>query len=183
MPTSYPAQPAQPAPTAHPGYASYPPVPGTPVPAVVNPAAGEERVGRGLLFSLGGIVVGIALTVVMWKLSFFASFTSLAMAYSVAWLYTKGAGRAPSKGAPGVIAVIVLGVAACLASLIATDTLTAIALDFPEAPVALQVRAVAENVFNPGVWQQYTREVFMYLLFAALGTVGLIRQLGRARRA
>lgn len=197
----YPAQAAQPYVPAQP-YAGqqYPPqqypaqtylgqpyatqAPYAPPPNPVAPTApGTERVGRGVLFSLGGIAVGVLLTVVLWKLNFFASFTSFAMAYAVVWLYALGAGRAPAKGAPAVIGVIVAGVAACLASLIAVDTVTAISSAYPDAPLDLLVSGVVENLLNPGIWSQYSREVLMYLFFAALGTFGLIRQLGRARRA
>ena len=39
-----------------------------------GPTGGRtERVARGILFSLGGIVVGIVLTLVLWKLNFIAS--------------------------------------------------------------------------------------------------------------
>jgi hypothetical protein len=139
-------------------------------------------VGRGLLFSLGGIVVGVVLTVVLWKLNFIASITSFAMAYSAIWLYAKGAGRGPAKGAAGVIGVIALGVVACLASLVVADALTALAA-YPEIQGAEKAQLVVAALLDPSVWGDYTREVLMYLLFAALGTFGLIRQLGRARRA
>jgi len=184
---AYPAQPypAQPyAAPQHPNQAYATQAPYAPPPQPAAPAVpGTERVGRGVLFSLGGIAVGVLLTVVLWELNFFASFTSFAMAYAVVWLYTLGAGRAPAKGAPAVIGVIVGGVAACLASLIAVDTVTAITSAYPDAPLNMLVSGVVENLLNPGIWSQYSREVLMYLFFAALGTFGLIRQLGRARRA
>jgi len=193
-PAGYPSPAASPQPgNASPGYAApgaygpqvmpAPGVPPTPqAPAPWASSAPRERVGRGLLFSLGGIVVGVVLTVVLWKLNFIASITSFAMAYSAIWLYAKGAGRGPAKGAAGVISVIALGVVACLASLVVADALTALAA-YPEIQGAEKAQLVVAALLDPSVWGDYTREVLMYLLFAALGTFGLIRQLGRARRA
>ncbi len=187
-PQGYPAAPTyaapagQPAPAAYPAYA---PAPGIPGPTVAPAAVGTatERVGRGLVFSLGSIVVGVALTMVLWQLNFIASITSFAMAYSAIWLYTKGAGRSPARGAAGLILVIVLGVAASLASLVVADSLTYLAQNYPEAPLGAKLQFVLEDLANPGIWENYTRDIAMYVLFAALGTFRLVRLLGRARRA
>jgi hypothetical protein len=160
--------------------APVPPVEWTPAPVAAMP---EERVGRGLVFSLGGIVVGVVLTVLLWKLNFVASITSFAMAYAVIWLYTKGAGSAPRKGVGAVIGVIVAGVVISLASVVATDALDYLAVDYPDATLAEKADFVWYNLTLPEVWQAYSTEVAMYVLFAALGTFGLIRQLGRAQRA
>ena len=170
QPAYPPAQPPYPAPDAATGWAA-------------APAPPPERVGRGLLFSLGGIVVGVVLTVVIWKLNFIASLTSFAMAYACVWLYTRGAGSAPRKGVGGLIAVIVAGVMVSLASVIAVDALDYLGQDYPDATLAEKVDFVLTNIFRAEVWQSYTSEVLMYLLFAALGTFGLIRQLGRAKGA
>lgn len=199
---AYPSAPGQggfPAPQAYPQQPGYPPAqppypapgeatgwPGAPGEATGLPTAPTqpiERVGRGLLFSLGGIVVGVVLTVLIWKLNFIASLTSFAMAYACVWLYTRGAGRAPRKGVGALIAVIVAGVVVSLASVIAVDALDYLGQDYPDATLTEKVDFVLSNIFRPEVWQSYTSEVLMYVLFAALGTFGLIRQLGRAKGA
>lgn len=125
--------PTQPDPVVQPGYAAFP-APGAPIgqPAPPVGVPGEtvtapavvpapERVGRGLLFSLGGIVVGVVLTVIVWRMNFVASIAKF--------------------------------------------------------------QVVLENLLAPEVWAGYGSGVAMYVLFAALGTFGLIRQLGRARGA
>jgi hypothetical protein len=188
--------PTQPDPVVQPGYAAFPApgvpmgqpeppatIPGEPVAAPATVVPGAERVGRGLLFSLGGIVVGVVLTVIVWRMNFVASITSFAMAYACVWLYAKGAGSAPRKGALGVVAVIVVGVLACLAAIVASDTLAWLDAEYPGTPGALKFQVVLENLLAPEVWAGYGSEVAMYVLFAALGTFGLIRQLGRARGA
>ena len=57
-----------------------------------------ENVGRGVLFSLLAIPVGVAAAVLIWQLGFIASITSFAIAAGAAWLYTRGAGAAPRAG-------------------------------------------------------------------------------------
>ncbi|MGC3994099.1 MAG: hypothetical protein QM779_08355 [Propionicimonas sp.] len=171
----------------HPGQ-PYPgqPYPGQPYaqtsPAVAS-APATEKVGRGLLFSLGGIVVGVVITILLWKMNFIASITSFAMAYATIWLYTKGAGTPPRRGVGGVIAVIVAGVVVSLASVVVVDALDYLAAREPDASLGEKADFVVYNLLQPGVWQGYAGNVAMYFLFAALGTFGLIRQLGRAKGA
>lgn len=183
-PQAYAQQPSAPQPYAQQPYAQQPPVgqPADWAPGAVAPTR-EERVGRGVLFSLGGIVVGVVLTVVLWKIGFFASITSFAMAYATVWLYAKGAGAPPRKGVPAVIGVIVVGVVVSLSSIVAADALDYLASDYPDATLAQKADFVLYNILRPEVWQDYTSSAAMFVIFAALGTFGLIRQLGRARRA
>lgn len=149
--------------------------------AAVEP--GHEQVGRGLLFSLGSILVGIALTLLLWQLGFIASITSFALAYAAIWLYTKGAGAPPAKGALGVVTVIVIGVALSLLSVVVADALSYLGQEYPDASIAEKFDFVTYNLGRAELWQEYTTDALMYLLFAALGTFGLIRQLGRAKGA
>ncbi|MFT4110354.1 hypothetical protein [Propionicimonas sp.] len=171
----YPGQPFPGQPPAGQPYAQPAPV--------LAPAAPTEQVGRGLLFSLGGIVVGVVITILLWKLNFIASITSFAMAYATIWLYTKGAGTPPRRGVGGVIAIIVAGVVVSLASVVAVDALDYLATQYPDASFGEKADFVLSNLLQPDVWQSYAGNVVMYFLFAALGTFGLIRQLGRAKGA
>lgn len=142
-----------------------------------------ERVGRGILFSLGAIVIGVALTMIIYKLGFMASITSFVLAYSAVWLYTLGAGAAPRKGVWGVLAVIVVGIALSVVSLLVTDVLDYLATNFPDAALADKLDTIWYNLGRGEVWGDYTADIVMYLLFAGLGTFGVVRQLGRARKA
>lgn len=173
-----------------------PPVPGAAVPPDVYPPTpvaaqpppvpvdldGPERVGRGLLFSLGGIVLGIVATVVLWQLNFIAAFTSLLMAWACIWLYTKGAGHPPRKGTVAVVAVIGLGVVLALVSAIASDAVVYANQYFVQPSIADYVDTIALVLSTPEVWSEYATSIGMYVVFAALGTVGIIMQLARGKQ-
>lgn len=177
--------------TAYPQPAAYPPQPGT-YPAPDQPPLDPgtkwggkddttERVGRGLLFSVGGIIVGVVLTVVLWQMNFIASLTSLAMAYACIWLYTKGAGRAPRKGAVPLIGVILLGVIASLVAVFASDAVTLINRVHQAHGFGDYVMPIINFVTSPQVWQSNASSVIMYLVFAAFGSFGIFTGLAKSR--
>jgi hypothetical protein len=143
----------------------------------------RERVGRGLLFSLGAIVIGVALTMIIYRLGFIASITSFVLAYAAIWLYTLGAGTAPRKGVWAVLGVIVVGVALSIVSMVVTELLTYLAEEYPAAALADKIDFVMLNLGNADLWGEFTTDILMYVVFAVLGTFGLVRQLGRARKA
>ena len=153
--------------------------PGIPAESVVAPV---ENVGRGILFSLLAIPLGVGLTVGVWQLGFVASITALAMAVAAIWLYTKGAGTAPSMGALPLIAVIVVGVVGSAVGIIAVDAVRYLAEEYPGLAMGDQVAFVIENLGDAKVWQSYAGDIAMLSLFAALGTFRVIRQLGRAKK-
>ncbi|MCB0910526.1 MAG: hypothetical protein KDB60_02795 [Propionibacteriaceae bacterium] len=142
-----------------------------------------ERVARGLSFSLGGIVVGVALTALFWKLDLIASITNFAMAYVCARLYVRGAGTTPRSGLVGLIAVIVGGVVLSVAALIAMDALAQLGTDHPYATLADKAAFVTGSLLSPEGWQSYTGNLLMGILFASAGTFGVIRPLGLAKGA
>ncbi|HML50326.1 MAG TPA: hypothetical protein PKD84_02800 [Propionicimonas sp.] len=177
-----PAAPASAVPAALPN--AYPPpapVAGQPEPIPVDPG-GPERVGRGVLFSLGGIVLGVVATVVLWQLNFIAAFTSLVMAWACIWLYAKGAGRPPRKGVFAVVTVIALGVVLALVSAIASDAVVYANEYFGQPSMADYVDTIVLVLSTPEVWSEYATSIAMYVLFAALGTVGIIMQLARGKQ-
>lgn len=154
-----------------------------PDPAAVGRAVSEpdENVGRGVLFSLAAIPLGVALTVGVWQLGFVASITTFALAAAAVWLYAKGAGRAPARGALAVVAVIVVGVVMSIVGVIAVDAVSYLGQEYPGTAFGDQVSFVLANLADGEVWQAYGVEIAMFVLFAALGTFGVIRQLGRAK--
>jgi hypothetical protein len=187
LPTSYPAPGIDPASFGPAGAAPFAAVPGAAETLPVSdPATGiavRERVGRGIVFSLLSIVVGVGLTMVLYQVGFIASITSFALAYAAIWLYTLGAGAPPRKGVWGVIAVIVVGVALSLISLVVSDMIAYLAEEYPAADLADKIDFIVYNLGRGEVWGDYTTDIVMYVLFAGLGTFGLVRQLGRARKA
>jgi hypothetical protein len=161
----------------------------TPDPLAVQPLGppvhpGQvEIVPRGILFSLGAIPLGIAASVLIWKLGFVASISSLLMAGVGAFLYVKGAGTTPRKGIVPLIAVILVGVAASFFAIVASDLVDA--YDTPagqEAGYDSVVSFVSGNLFYGPVLKAYTTDLVMVVIFAALGVFGTLRRLLGARK-
>jgi hypothetical protein len=182
---SYPGQ-SYPAPTeaAPVPQATFPGVPtDLGAPAVTVPEA-PERVGRGLLFASLGVLAGVVLTVVIWRLGFVASLTSLLLAVGAGWLYVKGAGAPPRKGLVPLLLLIVAGVVVALLVAVASDIWVAYLNAFPDADTTELVQAVQFYLFDGETWSDsgVVRSVIMFVLFAALGMFSIVRQLLSGRK-
>jgi hypothetical protein len=151
--------------------------------AVTVPEA-PERVGRGLLLASLGALAGVVLTVVIWRLGFVASLTSLLLAVGAGWLYVKGAGAPPRKGLVPLLLLILAGVALALLGAVASDIWVAYLDAFPDADTAELVQAVQFYLFDGEIWSDsgLQRRVLMFVLFAGLGMFGMVRQLLRGRK-
>ena len=143
-----------------------------------------ENVGRGLLFSLAAIPLGVAAAVLIWQLGFIASITSFAIAAGAAWLYTRGAGSVPRVGLVPLIVVIVAGVVASFLAVVISDmvhfynTPEGAELGWPSA-----TSFVMGNLFAPEVLGTYGTDMAMFGVFAALGVFSTLRRLLAANRA
>jgi hypothetical protein len=143
-----------------------------------------EIVPRGILFSLVAIPLGMAASVLIWKLGFIASITSFLIAAVAGWLYVRGAGAAPRKGLLPLLAVILVGVAASFFAIVGADL-----VEFYNTPdgqslgYASAVDFVSANLFDGDLLSTYGSDLAMFLLFAALGVFGTVRRLLGARRA
>ena len=158
-------------PTQQPSYVPNAPQPDSPTPPV-------EQVGRGILFSLLAIVLGIVLTVIVWQFGFVASITSFAMAWAAVWLYNKGAGAPPRKGTGGLIVVILAGAVLCLVAAIVSDAFMVFSHEYPGAPMG-DLLAASLSVLGEGdVWSAYGGTIVMFLVFAGLGIFSTLRRLG-----
>lgn len=177
-PPSAPA--AQPPSVYAPPPATLPPL-SQPVDAAAA-VSSSERVGLGVLYSLGGVVLGVVATAALWQAGFIASITSAVMAWACIWLYTKGAGHAPRKGVFAVVAVIIAGVALSSAAVIATDAVDYVRTTVPGSSISDYADTVVAALTTPEVWAEYATDIGMLLLFAALGTVGIIMQLARGNQ-
>jgi hypothetical protein len=199
-PAAYQPPAAAPAPTPPNAYqapAGYPPPPSYPAaPTVAEPAEPaaaaevwwtqaeddtQEKVGRGLLFALGGVVAGIVLAIFVWQMGFVASLTGAVMAYACVWLYAKGAGQSPRKGAFGLLGLILAGVLLSLVGAIGSDAVIIARKVFPN-DTARQTDAVIAYLTTPEVWSANAGSVVMYLIFAALGTYSIFIGLAKARK-
>ena len=152
-------------------------------PPVTVPEA-PERVGRGLLFASLGVLAGVVLTVVIWRLGFVASLTSLLLAVGAGWLYVKGAGAPPRKGLVPLLLLIVAGVVVALLGAVASDIWVAYLDAFPDADTAELLQAVQFYLFDGEIWSDsgLVRSVIMFVLFAALGMFSIFRQLLSGRK-
>lgn len=169
-------QPVPPEATAHAEYSSFPASGFTQEPVEIVP--------RGILFSLAAIPLGMAASVLIWKLGFIASITSFLIAGVAGWLYVRGAGAAPRKGWLPLLAVIVGGVAASFFAIVAADLVEA--YNTPEGQAAgypSVVEFVSANLFYGEVLKSYGTDLVMFLAFAALGVFGTVRRLLGVRRA
>lgn len=143
-----------------------------------------EAVGRGLLFSLVAIPVGVAAAVLIWQLGFIASITSFAIAAGAAWLYSRGAGTAPRAGLVPLIVVIITGVALSFLAIVAADLVSyyntpeGAALGWPSASAF-----VMAHLFDPEVLGSYGTDLAMFGVFAALGIFSTVRRLLATSRA
>lgn len=143
-----------------------------------------ENVGRGVLFSLAAIPLGVAAAVAIWQLGFIASITSFLIAAAAVWLYTRGAGTGPRAGLVPLIAVILVGVVASFLAVVVSDM-----VQFYNSPEGARLgwpsatSFVINNLFTSTVLGSYGTDMAMFGVFAALGIFGTLRRLLAANRA
>ncbi len=138
--------------------------------------APRERVGLGLTLSLGGIVIGCVVTWLLWKAGYIASITSFLIALSSVFLYTKGAGAPPRRGLVPLVLVILVGVVASFYTMYISDL--GLAYDTLAGSGAPEKgEFIRANLFNTEAISAYGSDLVMFLLFAVLGVVGIVRRL------
>ncbi|WP_426564641.1 hypothetical protein ACPPVT_01085 [Angustibacter sp. McL0619] len=143
-----------------------------------------ELVSRGIAFSVGAIPVGMLAAVLIWKLGYVGSISSLVIAAGAAFLYTKGAGAPPRKGLVPLILVVLVGVAASFFAIVASDL-----IEYYGTPNGQSLGYLSEydfvkaNIFNPDVLSTYGTDLAMFVLFAALGIFGTLRRMATAGRS
>ena len=147
------------------------------------PAAGTpvrtERVAVGLLAALSAVVVGIVLTVVLWRAGYIASITSLIIAIGATWLYTRAAGSDPRRGLIPLIALILLGVVISFFAVVASDLIEAYddAVASGLVPTIGKSEFVRRGLTDGDVLSEYGKDMAMFGLFAVLGIFGTVRRL------
>lgn len=149
-------------------------------PATPYPLTATEDVLRGLIFAFGGVLAGVVATVVIWRFGYIASITSFVMAALAAFLYAKGAGASPRKGALPLVLLILVGVVASFFAVVASDAWDA--YDKVVGSGAISRFGFLRTVmFDPEVLKSYGKDMAMFALFAVLGMFGIIRQLAGGR--
>lgn len=148
--------------------------PSAPVPGFAAP--GREKVALGLLGASAAALVGVLLTVVLWRAGFIAGITSFAIAAGAAFLYTKAAGAPPRRGLLLLLVVIILGVFLSFFAAVASDLWDAydqFQLDGMES----RSEFIRDNLFRGEVLQNYGKDAAFFGLFAVLGIYGTIKRL------
>jgi hypothetical protein len=121
-------------------------------------------VGRGLLASLAAAIIGVAVTVLVWRAGYIASITSLVIAAGAVYLYSLAAGSTPRKGLIPLILVV-------------TDLVDAYPqLGLSESGLS-RMDFISDNIFNTELLGEYSSDMGMFALFAVLGVFGTVRRL------
>ncbi|MFB9315076.1 hypothetical protein [Nocardioides plantarum] len=160
-------------------------------PAAGQPAAGQpfpdapvvteprERVGLGLLASLGAVLGGVVLTVLLAQLGFITAISSFVIAFGAAFLYEAAAGRPARKGLVPLVLLIVLGVVLSYLAVIGSDLWDAYD-EIREVGLTEQSRAafVGDYLFKPGdVFENPYKDLPWFAVFGVLGVFGVVRRL------
>ncbi|MFK0009867.1 hypothetical protein ACIQTZ_22720 [Paenarthrobacter sp. NPDC090520] len=143
------------------------------------PATPREDVGRGTIFALAALPIGVILWMVIWSLGWMSSFVTFAAAFMAAKFYVTGAGALSRKG---VWIVAGITVVTALLSFLGGVWLDAVqflgrepmSMVFDSEPWAL----MADNfAYNPDFVSNYMKDFLLALLFGALGCFFTLRRL------
>lgn len=144
-------------------------------PAAVAPVG---NVGRGALFALATIPLGVAAWVVLWGFGFIASLVAALVAFLAVRLYVLGAGRLSRPGALVVLAVTVVTLALAFVGGIVWDAAVAVS---EEGGVSMW-----DVLAEPGFWSwfwpilpevlpEYGGDLAWAVGFGALGSFATLR--------
>ncbi len=145
-------------------------------PSVTTP----ENVSMGILFAIGGVLVGMVAAAAVYHFGFIASIVALGMAIGCLWLYGKGAGSPPRKGAVPLLVLIILGLV--LAWLFTLGTELYLAATEQGATAAEALSFASSMLFDGRLWSATGTDALIFFLFGALGLFGSVRQLLAARK-
>jgi hypothetical protein len=149
------------------------------LPAPAGAQLRSERVMLGLLAALAAVLVGVVLTVVIWRAGYIASITSLVMAIGATWLYTVAAGSNPRRGLVPLIIVILVGVVLSFFAIVASDLVDAYdaGVDAGLVPTVSKSEFVRRGLTDGEVLSEYGKDMAMFAVFAVLGIFGTVRRL------
>jgi len=138
-------------------------------------AVAQENVLRGLSFGFLGVIGGVVLTVVVWRLGFVAAITSFVLAAGATFLYAKGAGTAPKRGIVPLAVLVVVGVVVAFFGIVASDIWVAYDKFGPIGQN--RVAFIWDNMFRGDVISTYRKDMIFFGLFAVLGVYSTLRRL------
>ncbi|HEY8663257.1 MAG TPA: hypothetical protein VIL68_06525 [Propionibacteriaceae bacterium] len=196
-PTSY-------RPYAQPGYGAHIPVPPPsqgPPPAYgsLDPYAGlglpmapgsvpgfgtarprTENVGRGLLMALIAVIGGCVLAAVVYHLGYVASIVALGMGAAGIFLYAKGAGAPPRKGAVGLVVLLMAGILLAWTCSVGTELYFYYVDQTGTSNGALAF--AVRGALSLDMFKATLKDFLIFVGFGALGIFGVARQLLLPRR-
>ena len=149
------------------------------------PAAPREDVGRGTIFALAALPIGVILWMVIWSLGWMSSLVTFAAAFMAAKFYVLGAGALSRKGVWIVAGVTVV---TALLSFVGGVWLDAVQF-LGREPLAMVLDSepwalMADNfAYNPEFVGGYMKDFLLALLFGALGCFFTLRQMFTATKA
>lgn len=140
---------------------------------------------RGILLSLLVIPLGAAAWVVLWNMGFIASIVSFGITAGAVILYRIGSRHGVNRtafwalmlvSATAIVVSFFSGIAADYAKVMDMDTAAALTSEEFWAGYWL-------NIFdNPALWDAYTVDILLTLLFTTLGCFSVVRGLAREAR-
>jgi hypothetical protein len=152
-----------------------------PAPQQAQPALVVENVAKGMFFALAAVVLGVLLTVVLWRAGFIAAITSYVLAAGAIFLYDKGAGTTPKRGLVPVLVLVVAGIVVAFFGVVASDAwdvYSKLGAGLPDT----RIEFILNNIFRGEVLKSYGKDMAMFAIFAALGVYSTLRRLVASAR-
>lgn len=149
-----------------------------------RPVRTAENVGRGALFALPALPIGVVLWLVIWSFGWMSSLVTFAAAAMAARFYVMGAGGLSRKG---VWVIAAITAATAILSFVAGVWLDA-AKYINSQPLSLITSSEPWDLMNynlannPNFVKSYMGDFFMALLFGAVGCFFTLRRMFAATR-
>lgn len=157
---------------------------GPPVPAPLTGFGSArprtENVGRGLLMALIAVVGGCVFSAVVYHLGYVASIVALAMGGAGIFLYAKGAGSPPRKGAVSLVVLLAAGIVLAWVTSIATELYLYYVDQTGTSDGALSFAVAGALSFD--LFKETIKDFLIFVGFGALGIFGVARQLLQPRK-
>jgi len=151
-----------------------------PVPGFGSARPRTENVGRGLLMALIAVIGGCVLAAVVYHLGYVASIVALVMGAAGIFLYAKGAGAPPRKGAVGLVVLLMAGILLAWICSVGTQ-LYFYYVDRTGTSNGALAFAVS-NALSLDLFKSTLKDFLIFVGFGALGIFGVARQLLLPRR-
>jgi hypothetical protein len=135
----------------------------------------SENVGRGLLLALIAVVGGCVLAAVVYHLGYVASIVALAMGGAGIFLYAKGAGSPPRKGAVALVVLLMAGILLAWVSSVGTELYFYYVQQTGSSNGAIQF--AINGALNLELFKATLKDFLIFVGFGALGIFGVARQL------